>query len=151
FTGADLSTKLKLLGVEVASFGDAFADEALGAGASRVVVEDRTRGVYQKLVVSAERRLLGGVLVGDATAYPSLLALLRTSQELPERPHELLVEPGGGASAVHAIDDEAQVCSCNNVSKGAICAAIRAQELSTIGGVKACTRAGTGCGGCMPL
>src|SRR5581483_5992532 len=67
FTGADLSTKLKLLGVDVASFGNPFADEALGTGARRVVFEDRARGVYQKLVLSAEdRRLLGGILVGDA-------------------------------------------------------------------------------------
>jgi nitrite reductase (NADH) large subunit len=153
FTGADLSTKLKLLGVDVASFGDAFADEVLGNGVERVVVEDRRRGVYQKLVVSTDRRLLGGVLVGDAGAYMTLLGLLRSGRALPERSHELLVDRDGtgGAAAPEGLDDEAQICSCNSVTQGAICAAIRERELTTVGGVKACTRAGTGCGGCVPF
>jgi len=160
FAGADLSTKLKLLGVEVASFGDAFADEIAACAseprAQRVVLEDRSRGVYQKLVLSPDgRRLLGGVLVGDAAPYMTLLAATRDARELPERPHELLV--GGGNGAGGAVDllagfaDDSQICSCNDVRKGEICAAIREQELSTIGGVKACTRAGTGCGGCVPF
>jgi len=151
FTGADLSTTLKLLGVDVASFGDAFADETLGLGADRVVVEDRVRGIYQKLVVSGERRMLGGVLVGDASAYPTLLGWLRSGRALPERPHELLTGATQPAAAADAIVDDAPICSCNNVSRGAICAAIRERELTTVGGVKACTRAGTGCGGCVPL
>ncbi|MBI3784688.1 MAG: nitrite reductase small subunit NirD [Deltaproteobacteria bacterium] len=154
FSGADLSAKLKLLGVEVASFGDAFADETAGSEARRVVFEDRAAGVYQKLVTSTDgRRLLGGVLVGDASAYTRLLALLRTGAELPERLHEVLF---GAAAAdangsLAAFDDEAQICSCNQVSKGAICSAIRDQQLTTVGGIKACTRAGTGCGGCVPF
>ncbi len=147
FTGADLSTTLKLLGVAVASFGDAFADETLGAAARRVVVEDRLGGVYQKLVVDEQRRLLGGVLVGDAGAYPTLVGLLRSGRALPERPHDLLV---GGSAAPDAGGEEDTVCSCNAVSRGAIRAAIRAQELDSVGGIKACTRAGTGCGGCVP-
>jgi nitrite reductase (NADH) large subunit len=151
FTGADLSTKLKLLGVEVASFGDAFADETLGADVDRVVVEDRVRGVYQKLVISRERRLLGGVLVGDASAYPSLLTWLRGGGALPERPHEVLVGAATTSAGVPACDDEVQVCSCNNVNAGVIREAIRDRELSTVGGIKACTRAGTGCGGCVPV
>src|SRR5581483_11372348 len=154
FTGADLSTKLKLLGVDVASFGNPFADEALGTGARRVVFEDRARGVYQKLVLSAEdRRLLGGILVGDASAFAPLVAALRSGRELPERVHELLF-PGSAdaeAAAGAEIADDEQVCACNGVSKGAICAAIREQELASVGGVKACTRAGTGCGGCVPV
>jgi nitrite reductase (NADH) large subunit len=150
FTGTDLSTKLKLLGVEVASFGDAFADEVLGTGADRVVIEDRVQGLYQKLVVSTDRRLLGGVLVGDTSAYPALLAALRSGRPLPERPHEVL-RGAVDAAAPAVLADDAQVCACNNVSKGAICAAIRERELTTVGGVKACTRAGTGCGGCVPM
>jgi nitrite reductase (NADH) large subunit len=154
FTGADLSTKLKLLGVEVASFGDAFADETLGASARRVVFTDSVRGVYHKLVVSGDgRRLLGGVLVGDTSAYPQLLSTVREGGEIPERTHEALFGPGAATdeASAAALGDETQICSCNNVSKGAICAAIREQELCTVGGVKACTRAGTGCGGCLPF
>jgi len=149
FTGADLSTKLKLLGVEVASFGDAFADETAGAAASRVVVEDRLRGIYQKLVVDDGRRLLGGVLVGDASAYGALVGLLRSGRPLPERPHDLLVPPGDGSAAPPACDDD-HVCSCNAVTRGAVRDAIRDQDLTSVGAIKTCTRAGTGCGGCVP-
>ena len=155
FTGADLSTKLKLLGVEVASFGDAFADESLGANAHRVVFEDPVRGVYQKLVVSSDGgRLVGGILVGDASPYQTLLMASREGRELPERTHELLFgasSGGGDVDPLASFADDSQICSCNNVTKGQICAAIREQELSTVGGVKACTRAGTGCGGCVPF
>src|SRR4029078_10674908 len=85
FTGADLSTKLKLLGIDVASFGDAFADEALGTGARRVVFDDRAHGVYQKLVLSADnRRLLGGILGGDADGYPQLLVAVRDGRQVAE-------------------------------------------------------------------
>jgi nitrite reductase (NADH) large subunit len=153
FTGADLSTKLKLLGVDVASFGDAFADERLGTQARRVVFEDRLRGVYQKLVLSADGdRLLGGILVGDASPYGSLLLSCREGRTVPARPHELLFGVGGdGAAAAAGLSDDSQVCSCNNVTKGQICEAIAAHELTTLNGVKACTKAGTGCGGCLPF
>ncbi len=155
FTGADLSTRLKLLGVEVASFGDCFADESAGVSVHRVVYEDRARDVYQKLVLSEDRqRLLGGILVGDASPYASLVALVRSGMPVPERSHELLFGSSSGvsgASVASSLADDAQVCSCNNVTKGAICAAIADQELTTVGGVKACTKAGTGCGGCVPL
>ncbi|MDX2166650.1 MAG: nitrite reductase large subunit NirB [Deltaproteobacteria bacterium] len=153
FTGADLSTKLKLLGVEVASFGDAFADATAGTVAQAVVFEDRVRGVYQKLVISQDgSRLLGGILVGDAAPYVPLLITAREGRPLPERPHELLFGSGGAAGASpDDLDDAAQICACNGVSKGAICAAIAEQELSSMGAVKACTRAGTGCGGCVPF
>ena len=153
FTGADLSTKLKLLGVDVASFGDAFADETAGAHAQRLVVEDRVRGVYQKLVLSADgTRLLGGMLVGDAAAYPTLLDACRRGLPVPERALDLLVGPSGAAAGGAGLDDDAaQVCSCNNVSRGVICRAVREDGVTSVAEVKACTRAGTGCGGCVPL
>jgi nitrite reductase (NADH) large subunit len=153
FSGADLSTKLKLLGVEVASLGDAFADETAGTHARRVAVEDLSGGIYQKLVLSADgHRLLGAVLVGDAAPYTKLLDLVRTGKTLPDRPLDLLVgDRPSDTSEPQAMDDDAQICACNNVSKGAICSAIRDQSLATVGAVKSCTRAGTGCGGCLPF
>jgi nitrite reductase (NADH) large subunit len=149
FTGADLSTKLKLLGVDVASFGDAFADETAGTSAQRLVLENRVRGVYQKLVLSGDgTRLLGGVLVGDASQYATLLDVCRRGLPVPESAHELLVGPSSGPGL--ATDDDAQVCSCNGVTRGAICRAVADGELTTVAEIKACTRAGTGCGGCVP-
>jgi len=147
FTGADLSTKLKLLGVDVASFGDAFADE--GSDARSVVFHDVRGGVYQKLVLDASgERLLGGVLVGDASRYFPLLQLARSRDPIACRPEELLF--GARSEVAAELADDAQICSCNAVSKGALCSAIRERALATVADVKAATRAGTGCGGCVP-
>jgi nitrite reductase (NADH) large subunit len=144
FTGTDLSTKLKLLGIDVASFGDAFAERP---GTRSVVYEDRLRSVYQKLVLSADgARLVGGILVGDAEPYPTLLATMRQQRPLPARPHELLFGAGGAPEG-----DDAIVCACNGVSRGAICTAIVEHDLTSVAAVKARTRAATGCGGCAPL
>ncbi|HZG03045.1 MAG TPA: FAD-dependent oxidoreductase [Streptomyces sp.] len=86
FPGADLSTRLKLLGVDVASFGDAHAE---AEGAMELVYADRTARTYTKLVLAPDARtLLGGVLAGDATAYPVLRSLV--GRELPAPPERLL-------------------------------------------------------------
>lgn len=149
FRGADLSTKLKLLGVDVASFGDPFGDTD-GVAARRVLVEDRVAGVYQKLVVSADgERLLGGILVGDATPYPALVQKVRDRSPVPPRPHELLT--GAGPADAALLADSAQVCACNAVSAGRVRSAVLEEGVDSVAGVKAATRAGTGCGGCLPL
>jgi nitrite reductase (NADH) large subunit len=153
FLGADMSTKLKLLGVDVASFGDAFAKTA---GAKEIAITDTVQGVYKKLVLSASgTRLLGGILVGDASAYGNLMQLVQNDIALPPHPEDLLLPPREGGVAVgmgvENLPDSAQICSCNNVSKGQICSAIQENNFTDIGTVKKCTKAGTGCGGCVPL
>ncbi|HVC98114.1 MAG TPA: nitrite reductase large subunit NirB [Pirellulales bacterium] len=155
FTGADMSTKLKLMGVDVASFGNY---EAPADQARALTYDDPFGGVYKKLLFSHDgTRLLGGVLVGDAADYGRLLALAKSGQPLLVPPGELIVPLGrsgkqdGASAGTAGLDDACQVCSCNNVSKGQICQAIREQGLTDLGAVKACTRAGTGCGGCVPL
>lgn len=149
FSGADLSTKLKLLGVDVASFGDAFADQARPEQVRSVVFEDSVRGVYQKLLVEDDK-LVGGILVGDADPYTALARTAKEASTIPERPHELLFGTDGAPESAGALPDDAQICSCNDVTKGAIVEAITAGDLSTVAEVKTCTRAGTGCGGCLP-
>jgi len=155
FTGFDLSTKLKLLGVDVASFGDPFG--AQGAPPPPMVSWfDATRGVYQKLVLSADRKLLhGGILVGDASAYGRLLQLYQNKIALPPQIEDLILPPRSGAKpaglGVDSLPDTATICSCLNVTKGAICSAIDGQKLTTVPSVKACTKAGTGCGSCVTL
>jgi nitrite reductase (NADH) large subunit len=155
FDGWQDATKLKLLGVDVASFGDAFARTA---GARVVSLMDTTSHVYKKLVVSEDAGLLlGGMLVGDAAAYGQLLALAQNQVALPPHPEDLIIpsaRAGGRPAAGLGIDglpDAALVCSCHNVSKGAICQAITGQNLRAVGEVKSCTRAGTGCGSCVTL
>ena len=149
FTGADMSTKLKLLGVDVASFGDAFATTD---GALELVYSDAVAGVYKKLVVSDDgTRLLGGILVGDASAYGILRPMVSSGIALPDNPEELILPAGrgGGATGVAALPDDAQVCSCNNVSKGDVTAALDEHDCEDVAAVKKCTGAGTTCGSCV--
>ena len=152
FDGFDMSTKLKLMGIDVGSFGDAFG---VTPGARVISVFDGHSSVYKKLVVSEDKtQLLGGVLVGDASAYGQLLIHVQAGMKLPEHPEELILhERSGGAKGfgVDALPDAAMICSCNNVDKGAICGAIREQKLTTVGAVKTCTKAGTSCGSCVSL
>lgn len=151
FHGADLSTKLKLMGVDVASFGqyELAADAALP-----LTWEDPFAGVYKKLFFTPDgQKLLGGILVGNAADYGRLSVLAKLGQPLPCPPGELIVPKAAGSAAGGAADmpDAAQICSCNNVTKGQICAVVRDGSCGTVGELKKCTRAGTGCGGCIPL
>jgi nitrite reductase (NADH) large subunit len=137
FTGADLSTKLKLLGIDVASFGSLEGPEA-------VTYVDPIGHVYRKLLVDPEGpRLLGGILVGDAAGYDALLAMARG--DLPT-PAEVATLAAPSAAALDMgpdqLGDGALVCSCNNVTKGEICQAVCDG---------ATTKAGSTCGGCKPL
>ncbi|MEV4389624.1 nitrite reductase large subunit NirB [Micromonospora sp. NPDC049580] len=145
FPGADTATKLKLLGVDVASFGDAHGttEDCLD-----VTFTDPATRVYAKLVLSDDAHtLLGGVLVGDASAYPTLRASV--GGPLPAAPLALLAPDGGGADA-GALPGTAQVCSCNAVTRGDLDDAI-ASGCADVPALKACTRAGTSCGSCVPM
>jgi len=151
FTGADMSTKLKLMGVDVASIGDAHGTTP---GARVYTYYNQPSEVYKKLVVCPDNKLLlGAVLVGDAEDYGTLLQYMLNGIELPENPESLILpsfggeKPGLGAAALPAT---AQICSCHDVSKGAISAAV-VNGCCSVGDVKAATKAGTGCGGCVPL
>ncbi|MCI0153743.1 nitrite reductase large subunit NirB [Dermacoccus nishinomiyaensis] len=148
FDGADSSTKLKLMGVDVASFGDAFAATP---GAREVVYSDAMTGWYRKLVVADDgHTLLGGVLVGDASAFPSLRAMVGHDLAAPSAfviPED---ERGAKAEINLELPDDAGVCSCNNVSAGQIRAAF-ADSATTVSDIKTCTKAGTSCGSCLPL
>ncbi|WP_323142941.1 nitrite reductase large subunit NirB [Massilia phyllosphaerae] len=152
FGGADMSTKLKLMGVDVASIGDA---HGATPGSRSFQYTDERRQVYKKIVVSdCGKRLLGAVLIGDASEYGSLLQTVLNSIALPEAPEFLILPQAQGgarpAIGVDALPASAQVCSCNDVSKGAVEAAVRGGACD-IGAIKACTSAGTSCGGCVPL
>lgn len=191
FRRPDLSTKLKLLGVEVASFGDFFADRdgprhlparAAGGGARNknsgeasgkpsdrkllagglpppavkaVTYKDPFQNVYKKYIFTMDgKHLLGGMMIGDTRDYVRLVPLVKSQKALDVAPSELMLgsrgndDDGGGADG---IDDDTQICSCHNVSKGDVAAAVRGGTCKSVGDVKVCTKAGTGCGGCVPL
>jgi nitrite reductase (NADH) large subunit len=152
FAGADMSTKLKLMGVDVASLGDAHGKTP---GSRTYQYSDERKQVYKKLVVSeCGTFLLGGVMVGDASEYGTLLQMMLNRIELPEAPEFLILPSSDGkakpALGVEALPDGAQICSCNNVSKAEICAAVCAGATS-IGAIKSSCKAGASCGGCVPL
>ncbi len=152
FDGADLSTKLKLMGIDVASFGDAHATTP---GALELVWADPIAGVYKKLVVTDDaKHLLGGILVGDASAYPVLRPLAGSGVPIPGNPADLVLPERDGAPmgiGAAALPPAAQVCSCRDVSKATICAAVTDGGCRDVAGVKACTGAGTVCGSCVGL
>ncbi len=154
FPGFDTATKLKLSGVDVASFGDAFArtEHAL-----EIVYADPARGVYQKIVTTDDAKtLLGGIFVGDASPYTSLRPML--GRELAAEPGAYLTAAGGGDAPDTELPDDAILCSCNNVSAGTIrdtvngCGACDGNApVQELGELKGCTRAGTSCGSCVPM
>jgi len=157
FIGADMSTKLKLLGCDVASFGvnQPGPDDT---DVSELVWNDPVSGVYRKLIFNkAGTRLRGGILVGDATDYDSLHRMsVKEPKDLTESPAMLLapVAARGGVVEEEAVsnDPNAQICSCNDVTRGAIADAVKelGVEGATLPALKKCTQAGTGCGGCEP-
>ncbi|OTP84107.1 nitrite reductase large subunit NirB [Gilliamella apicola] len=151
FDGADMSAKLKLMGVDVGSIGDA---KGKTVGSRSYVYLDENIPVYKKLVVSNDnKKLLGAVLVGDTTDYSNLLQLMLNNMDLPEHPDTLILPEHAGSKptmGVDALPDSAQICSCFDVTKEKIINAIHA-GCHTVAAIKAQTKAGTGCGGCIPL
>ncbi len=148
----DMSTKLKLIGVDVASFGEPFmpADKGLS-----IVFENKTQFLYKRINVSLDgKKLLGGIMVGDATDYSMLHQIYLNSMAIPEDPAQLILPSSDGSASfgdVTDLPDEAQICSCESVTKGQICSVIESGEATDLAGVVSCTKAGTGCGGCKPM
>ena len=150
FPGADMSTKLKLLGVDVGAIGDS---KGLTEGVRALVYTDERDDVYKRLNISEDgKKVLGATLVGDCSDYDSLLQYFLNDIELPPNPESLILPsvdevPMLGPAALPAT---ATVCSCHNVSKGDIITAIDG-GCAGLAGVKDATKASTGCGGCAAL
>ena len=152
FTGADMSTKLKLMGVDVCSIGDAHG-KTMGSRAYSFI--DEQNEVYKKIVVSEDgSKLLGSVLIGDASDYDTLFQYSLNGIDLPEHPDDLILPQRDGSApvglGVDALPESAQICSCNNVSKGDLVSAIDGGAM-VLGDLKSCTKAGTTCGGCAVI
>ena len=151
FTGADMSTKLKLMGVDVASIGDAHGKTPGSLGYTYL---DGANEVYKRIIVSEDKKyLLGAVLIGDASGYGTLLQYCLNGIELPEHPDALILPQRHDESVglgPDALPPSAQICSCHDVSKGQLCGAIEA-GCTDLARLKAETKAATGCGGCAAL
>lgn len=152
FTGADMSTKLKLLGVDVGSIGDAHGQTP---GSISYRYSDEDEQVYYRIVVSEDRtKLLGAVLVGDNSKYDTLLQYALNGIDLPEKPQSLILPSLDGSAAPalgpDALPNEATICSCLNVTKGQICCSID-EGATSVADVKDATKAASGCGGCAAM
>ena len=150
FKGADMSTKLKLLGVDVGSIGDA---HGRAEGSMSFVFSDEREDCYKRIVTSADgKQLLGAVLVGDCDSYDTLLQYHLNAIELPADPQCLIVPSAGEAPllGVGALPATATICSCHNVTKGDVVSSLDAGCCS-LAEVKCETKASTGCGGCAAM
>lgn len=176
----DLSTKLKLLGVDVASFGDFFADrdgpkylparakssstrngddmtnERPPPAVKALTYKDPFQNIYKKYIFTMDGKyLLGGMMIGDTKDYVRLVPLVKNQKQLDIAPSELILgaknKQGGDDDDGDDLDDDTQICSCHNVSKGDVANAVKDGTCKSLGDIKSCTKAGTGCGGCVPL
>ncbi|MGV3764149.1 nitrite reductase large subunit NirB [Parapedobacter sp.] len=153
FNGFDMSTKLKLMGVDVASFGDPFITEP---HARTILLDDANKGVYKRVNISSDgKRLLGGILVGEASSYNMLLQTVNNNMPIPADPEVLLLGEKTGSKpsgpGLDSLPDSALICSCEGVTKAQICDAVTNGGCETFDGVSKRTQAGTGCAGCVPL
>ena len=149
----DMSTQLKLIGVEVASFGDPFIENE---EVTAIVYENKFSGIYKRINVTKDgKTLLGGILVGDSSDYNALFQIYSNGMPLPKNPEDLILGSRGdeGSTLGNAMDlpDTAVICSCENVTKGAICCSIVDETCSSLTDVVKLTKATTGCGGCKPM
>lgn len=174
FKSPDLSTKLKLLGVDVASFGDFFADrdgpkhlparylkrlqngdpaEGLPDTAVKALTfKDPFLNVYKKYIFTADGKyLLGGMMIGDTKDYVKMVPMVKNMKELDVPPSQLILGSRKEGDEGDDLDDDTQICSCHNVTKGDVVGCVKDGSCKDIGAIKSCTKAGTGCGGCMPL
>jgi nitrite reductase (NADH) large subunit len=153
FAGFDMSTKLKLIGTDVASFGNPFAE---GDDVRVISITDNHKNIYKRINISNDgKTLLGGVLVGDAADYNMLLQTCKNNMALPPNPEEIILGKKGteehSGSGVQALPNDALICSCEGVTKEVIVNAVANGEAATLNDIKKCCKAGTGCGGCVPM
>ena len=147
YTGSKTSTKLKVMGVELAVAGD---KEPTNEDDEVVSYVEPNRGVYKKVIIR-DGKVAGAILLGDGFTAPRLLQAFDRGETLPQNRSELLFPLSGEAAVLDLADmpDDAQVCNCNGVSKGKIIAAVDA-GCRSLKAVCDATKAGTGCGSCIP-
>jgi nitrite reductase (NADH) large subunit len=153
FTGFDMSTKLKLIGTDVASFGDPFISTDK---VRTILLEDKINGIYKRLNITADgKNLLGGMLVGEASGYNILLQYYKNKIQLPANPEELIMthppDKKESGNTLTSLPDDALICSCEGITKGEICRSVTESGCETVDSIKKCTKAGTGCSGCVPM
>lgn len=149
YVGSKLTTKLKVMGVELVSLGTTKPTEPTD---EVVVYREPKRGVYKKMIVRDEL-LVGAILLGETDTAGVLTQLFSMETPVPQRRADLLFGTSSGAPILSVFDlpDHAQICNCNGVSKGKIKEAITIGKCRSVTRVGGQTKAGTGCGSCKGL
>jgi len=148
YTGSRTATKLKVAGVDVASMGlqgpERDTDEHL-------IFSEPRKGVFKSLVIRDEK-LVGATVLGDTSKVAFLMQAFDRGLPLPAERLEMMFNIGAPAAEVGAaeLDDDAQVCNCNGVTKGALVHAVEG-GCKSVAAVMDKTRAGKGCGSCKSL
>lgn len=153
YVGSLTSTKLKVTGIDLFSAGEFMG----GEGTEEIIMSDPFGGVYKKLVIKDDK-LVGACLYGDTVDGSYYFKLLRDGRSVGEIRDKLMFGESNigdvgheGHSKAAAMPDEAEVCGCNGVTKGAICKAIKEKGLFTLDEVKKHTKASASCGSCTGL
>ncbi len=148
YQGSRIATKLKVMGVELASMGVIAPD---GEHEDVVQFMEPKRGIYKKLIIR-DGRLAGGILMGDISKAAYLMQAFDRGIRLPEERLALLFDTGAPSAQVtlDEMPDSVQICNCNGVSKGTIVNCVSGGKRS-LKAVMETTRAGTGCGSCKAL
>ena len=148
YHGSKVATKLKVMGVEVASMG---VTEPTEEGDEVVQFTEPKKGMYKKLIIR-NGRLVGGILLGDIAKAPYLAQAYERNTPVPDERLSLLFDIGAPSAkaSVETMPLEMQVCNCNGVTKGAIAGCVKGGKRSTKTVMDA-TRAGMGCGACKAL
>lgn len=149
YEGSKTGTKLKVMGIELASLGEKNPSQT---DDEVMVYRDPRRGVYKKIIVR-DGKILGAILLGDTEAYDHLTRLFVKGADVPQNRAELLLGAVSGGSFIDAahLPDGAQICNCNGVSKKEIVDAIVNKQLTSVTAVGEATKAGKGCGSCRGL
>lgn len=153
YLGSQVSTKLKVTGIDLFSAGDFMG----GEGTEEIVMSDPYGGVYKKLVLKDDR-LVGACLYGDTVDGAWYFKLLREGRPVHDIRDRLMFGESNigdtgheGHNKAAAMADDDEVCGCNGVTKGAICKAIKDKGLFTLEEVRKHTKASASCGSCTGL
>jgi nitrite reductase (NADH) large subunit len=157
YTGSQVSTKLKVTGIDLFSAGQFQG----GEGCEDIVMSDPAGGIYKRLVVKGGK-LVGACLFGDTVDGSWYFKLMREGRAVHDIRERLMfgqnfsvsqIGDAGhqGHSRAAAMADDDEVCGCNGVSKGAICKAIKDKGLFTLEQVRKHTKASASCGSCTGL
>jgi nitrite reductase (NADH) large subunit len=149
YPGSKLGTRLKVMGVELASMGET---RSAGPADEVVVYREPAHGIYKKIVVRNDQ-IAGAILLGEIEAAGTLMQMFMAGSKVPMRRADLIFGSPTGVALLKASDlpENAQICNCNGVSKGQIVEAIQTKGCQSVSKVGARTKAGLGCGSCKGL